>query len=196
MIHTRTLFFIGLGLCLLTAFATLRAIPLGLEVAFADMMPHITLRRLAFLLHIGGASVALATGGFQLWDGLRQRHLNWHRWNGRVYVVAVLCGGISGFWLGLSALGGPVAVVGFVLLAIIWCIFTILAVLRIRSGDVQAHRAWMYRSFALTFAAVTLRLQLMVFVFAGVGYAEASVWLAWISWVPNLLWVEWKLRQA
>lgn len=30
---------------------------------------------------------------------------------------------------------------------------------------------------------------------AGYSYPEASVWLAWISWLPNLILAEWLLRR-
>lgn len=193
---TRSLTYLVVGLSFLIAFSTLRAFPLGLSIGFEAMLPHIDLRPVAFIAHIAGASIALFTGGIQLLDWVRKHHLNWHRWNGRVYVVAVLCGGVSGFWLALSALGGSTAMVGFALLAVLWCITTILGLVNARAGNIKAHRAWMYRSFALTFAAVTLRIQLAVFIFSGWEYADASVWLAWISWVPNLIWMEWKLRRA
>jgi len=193
--RSQPLIYIVIVLSLLTALSTLRVIPLGLTTGFVDMLPHIDIRPIAFIAHISAASVALVTGGFQLLPWLRKNHINWHRWNGRVYVLAVICGGVSGFWLGLSALGGPIALLGFVVLAVLWCITTVVAVVRVRAGNIKAHRAWMYRSFALTFGAVTLRLQLAVFLFFGVDYVTASVWLAWSAWVPNILLVEYMLRR-
>ena len=50
-------------------------------------------------------------------------------------------------------------------------------------------------AFALTFAAVTLRLELVVLTIAGLTYVEAIEILAWASWVPNLLVAEWLLRR-
>ncbi len=51
------------------------------------------------------------------------------------------------------------------------------------------HRLWMRFSDASTFAAVTLRLQIPFgFIFFGFhSYAEMSVWLACISWIPNVI---------
>lgn len=192
----KLLFIVGVALSLLVAVATLRVIPLGLRTAFDVMQPHIELRPLAFSSHIFAASIALGIGGFQLWDTFRQRRLWWHRIAGRVYVFCVLIGGAGGFILGLSALAGPIAQAGFVLLAILWWITTIMAVINIRAGNISAHRTWMYRSFALTFAAVTLRLQLLCFTIAGIDYLPASVWLAWTCWVPNILLVEWWIQKT
>ncbi len=49
--------------------------------------------------------------------------------------------------------------------------------------DFVAHERWMIRSFALTFAAVILRIYLP---FAGdlvTGYTA----IAWLCWIPNLV---------
>jgi hypothetical protein len=54
----------------------------------------------------------------------------------------------------------------------------------------------MIRSFALTFAAVTLRLGLFPMMAAGMIYVEAIVWLAWLSWLPNLVVAELWLRRT
>jgi Predicted membrane protein (DUF2306) len=62
---------------------------------------------------------------------------------------------------------------------------------RILHRDIQSHRQWMVRAYALTFAAVTLRLWLVIFQVTGVDFAEGYVAVAWLSWVPNLIVAEW-----
>jgi len=193
---TKVLFSAGLILSIFIAVGTLRFIPLGLPLAFQSMLSHIELRPIVFLTHILAGSVALAIGGFQLWDSFRQRRLAWHRWGGRVYVLAVLFAGIAGLILGVTAPAGIAAQVGFTLLAILWLITTIVAIVNIRAKKIKAHQKWMYRSFALTFSAVTLRLQLILFFAAGVQYGPASLWLAWTAWVPNIILVEWWIRRS
>lgn len=195
MLRVKLLFSLGVVLSVLVAFSTLRFIPLGLPLAFEVMLPHIEIRPIAFFAHILASSIALGVGGFQLWDTFRQRRPGWHRWAGRVYVISVLIGGCGGFVLGLYGLAGPVSQVGFVLLATLWCLTTIVAVKKIRARNISAHREWMYRSYALTFSAVTLRVQLLCFMIAGVGYVPASVWLAWTAWIPNLILMEWWIRK-
>jgi hypothetical protein len=44
----------------------------------------------------------------------------------------------------------------------------------------------MIRSFALTFAAVTLRLYIPAAMIAGFDFVPAYQWIAWLAWVPNL----------
>ncbi len=52
-------------------------------------------------------------------------------------------------------------------------------------------RVWMIRSYALTFAAVTLRIWLPLSQVAGLPFAQAYPAIAWFCWVPNLIVVEW-----
>jgi hypothetical protein len=70
----------------------------------------------------------------------------------------------------------------------------LLAYLAIREGDVTRHRRWMVRNFALTFAAVTLRLYLPASAGAGLGFGPAYAAIAWLCWVPNLVVAEWIVR--
>jgi hypothetical protein len=55
----------------------------------------------------------------------------------------------------------------------------------------------MIRNFALTFAAVTLRLWLPASVVSGVPFGIAYAIVAWLCWLPNLAVAEWMLgREA
>lgn len=93
-----------------------------------------------------------------------------------------------------SADGGLVGRLGFATLAIIWLYSGWQAYAAVRRGDIATHRQWMMRNFALTFAAVTLRIHLNILTGPlEISFAEAYASVAWISWVPNLLIVEWFL---
>jgi hypothetical protein len=54
----------------------------------------------------------------------------------------------------------------------------------------------MVRNFALTFAAVTLRLWLPASVASGMPFEVAYPVVAWLCWVPNLLAAELFLRRT
>ena len=138
-------------------------------------------------IHIAGSSLALFLGVWNFWGKSRDKYPSLHRWLGRLYLLAVLAGGASGFYLGLTAFGGLPTRVGFILLAVAWLSTGLMAYSRVRQGGFQAHREWMIRNYALTFAAVTLRLWLPIFLSLGFSFAEAYATVAWISWVPNLL---------
>jgi hypothetical protein len=108
----------------------------------------------------------------------------------------VLLGGIGGLVLATIATGGLVARVGFALLAVMWLASGAQAYLAVRRGDLVRHRRWMIRNFALTFAAVTLRLHLPVLTFGfNVPFDDAYAVVAWLAWVPNLVIAEWLLLE-
>lgn len=195
MILSRTAPIVIVILSVIIAIGTLRILPLGIELSFPDFGTHLSERRPVFLAHVFAASVALLLGGFQFFPSFRRRALVVHRWVGRIYILAILVGGVSGLMISIQAVGGPVAAFGFSFLAISWLGSTTMALWHVRNGNIPAHRRWMIRSFALTFAAVTLRVYLLIFTLNGFEYAEASVYLGWICWVPNLAFAEWYLRR-
>ncbi len=142
--------------------------------------------------HFLGAGTALLIGGFQFSARLRQGWPVLHRWTGRVYLAAVLAGGMGGLGIAPVSHGGPPTHVAFSLLAVLWLYAGARAYLAIRRGAIAEHRRWMVRSFAMTFAAVTLRVYLGLLVgIAGLTFDDAYLTVAWLSWVPNLVVAEW-----
>jgi uncharacterized membrane protein len=142
--------------------------------------------------HVLGGGAALLIGGLQFSSRVRRRAPTLHRWLGRGYLVVVLFGAIGGAALATIATGGLVARVGFFLLAALWLLSGAAAYLAIRAGDVDRHRRWMVRNFALTFAAVTLRVHLPILTAGfGVPFESAYPVVAWLAWVPNLVVAEW-----
>jgi hypothetical protein len=140
------------------------------------------------MVHVGASGIALILGPFQFLRGLRARAPSAHRWSGRAYVAACLIGGAGGAWSALTTSAGPVAGWGFMVLAILWLLFTSLALAAAMRRDFVSHEKWMVRSFALTFGAVMLRLQLPIGVsMTGGDFFAAYQVIAWAAWVPNLI---------
>ncbi len=179
---------------LLIALGSYRFLALGLPLSFPDMLGQIEGQRLAFILHISFAPIALAIGSIQFFAAVRRRK-PLHRWLGRSYGLAILISGISGIFVALNAAGGLSTQLGFTLLALIWLFITANAIRHAMARRISQHRRWMIYSFALTFAGVTLRLYLLGFMAAGFTYTEASVYLAWLAWLPNLAFAWWWLRR-
>ena len=177
-------------LSILVALITYRFVFLKLTLSFPDMLGHLDQRWLAFVLHISASPIALALGTMQFFPRLRARRPALHRWTGRIYASAILVGGLSGLVIALGAKGGFVVSLGFGILSVLWIGTTANAVRLAMAGQIAQHRRWMIRSFALTFAAVTLRLYLLGFMAAGFEYTEASLYLAWFCWIPNILFAE------
>ena len=141
----------------------------------------------ALTVHAGAASTALCVGPFQFLPGLRARRPGLHRWTGRLYVLACGVGGVSGAVLALGARTGLPSTIGFGLLALAWLFSTWRAFDLARQGRIAAHRRWMIRSFALTFAAVTLRLYLPFAFVSPFGYVDTYRVISFACWIPNLL---------
>ena len=190
----RVAFWMMLVFSVLIALVSYRFVGLGIEGAFANVGASVLEPRAVFVAHVVAAPIALLLGPFQFITRLRARRPVLHRWTGRLYAIAILVGGIAGLLLALDATDRPVAAAGFGLLAVLWLVFTTLAVAHARARRFAAHRRMMIRSFALTFAAVTLRLQAPFLSFDGTPYLEISHILAWSCWVPNLILAELWLR--
>lgn len=138
-------------------------------------------------VHVIASGVAMTIGPFQFLKTLRQKAPSLHRWLGRIYVTACLIGGFAGGTIALGSTAGPVAGWGFLVLAILWIPVTLLALFAAMRRDFVDHERWMIRSFALTFAAVTLRIYLPSSQIAGIPFPDAYPIIAWACWVPNLI---------
>jgi hypothetical protein len=137
--------------------------------------------------HITAAAFALITGPFQFLRPLRRRFPVAHHWIGRVYITACLVAGLAAGSIALFTASGLVAGVGFFVGALAWLATTVLALVAVKRRDFRAHQRWMIRSFALTLAAVTLRIYLPLAMIGGLDFAVAYPVIAWLSWLPNLI---------
>ncbi|MEM7365285.1 MAG: DUF2306 domain-containing protein [Pseudomonadota bacterium] len=170
-------------------------VPLG-DLVHPEMKAAFETYRVGIYSHIFASLVALAIGPFQFVPWIRQRYLNVHRWSGRAYLTCIGIGGLSGFYVAQFAFGGVVSIVGFSMLALLWLLTGWQAFTAIRRGDISRHREWMIRSFALTLAAVTLRIQLGLYAATGNDFEVFYPLLAWTSWVPNMILAEWYIHHG
>lgn len=143
------------------------------------------------VLHAVSSATALLIGPLQFAARLRRSRPGMHRAVGISYVSACLAGGLSALPLAIGSVAGQLASAGFIGLGTALMATTVIALQRIRSGQVAAHRRWMARSFALTLSAVTLRLYLFVSGVLRIDYFSAYPIIAWACWLPNILAVEW-----
>jgi len=149
-------------------------------------------------IHIAGAATALIVGSFQFLPALRRGSSPPHRWTGRVYVAGCLVGGTAGLILAPGSFAGPIATAGFGSLAVLWIAFTVLGWRAAMQGRIIEHRRWMIRSWALTLAAVTLRIYLPLVEVFDLPFLPWYRAISFLAWVPNLmlaeLWLRWKPR--
>ena len=166
-------------------------LPLGASV-HPDMKANFLEHSAGIYVHAFASMAALMLGPFQLSASFRQKHANLHRWFGRIYLaVGVLGGGLAGLYMAQYAFGGSAARLGFAALSALWLYTGLRAYLAIRRGAIDEHRKWMVRNVSLTFAAVTLRFYLPASMAAGIEFSAAYPIIAWLCWVPNLIFAEW-----
>jgi uncharacterized membrane protein len=147
--------------------------------------------------HTLGGMFASLIGPFQFLGSVRRRYPTVHRWLGRVYLTCVLFSGLAGLYLSPGSYASNTFGIAFIALALAWLYTGTKAYLTIRAGDVATHRRWMIRNYALTYAAVTLRVQMpLLIVLGGLSPVLALNIVGWTCWVPNLLGVEAWFRRS
>jgi len=168
----------------------------GIERVLPAMAYHVPDRYFWAATHFGVGALVLSIGPFQFVPGIRSKWPTLHRWTGRIYVAGCLTSGVAGFILASNTNAGPVAQTGFSLLAASWIFSTSTAFLKARARDFTAHRRWMIRSYALTLAAVTLRIYLPVSMIGfELPYSLVYPVISFACWVPNAIIAEWFIRQ-
>lgn len=143
-----------------------------------------------------GGAIAVLIGPWQFLSRWRARQPRVHAWMGRTYLLAVLSGALGGLYFAPTSVAGQPGVIGFGLLALFWLYTGTMAYLAIRRRDIVEHRRWMIRNYALTFAAATLRVELVILQLAGLSFDIAFPIVAWSSWVLNWLAAEAWLRRS
>lgn len=185
---------------------TLAADDQGLASTYVDA-PGIV--QVVLYIHIAAGSLALVIGPLQFVAAIRRRAPRIHRVIGRVYLGAVAIAALASLVILPFNSAAFVGLVGFGALAVLWLLTLVKAYTSIRRGEVDAHRAWMMRNYALTFAAPTLRLWLgvliMVQVLAATStgsavdidviFPTAYAAVPFLCWIPNLIVAEWLIRR-
>jgi hypothetical protein len=148
-----------------------------------------------FYTHIVLGLVSLALGPFQLTKRSR-RNPKIHRRLGKVYAGAIFINIVMVPYIAMYATGGGASTVAFLVLDAAWLITTGMGVWRIYQRNIQAHRAWIMRSYAVTWAFVTFRIVVVLISLLFHASANVSFPLAvYISIVGNLLLTEVYLRR-
>lgn len=171
---------------------TLQYIPIDYNAAFLRikqdevMLPHY---RLAFYTHVYSAMFALIPGLVQFSRTARIRFPALHRSLGKLYIFVVLfLAGPSGLVMAYYANGGIVSQIAFTILSLLWIFFTYTAYKKARNREFTEHQYYMYRSYALTLSAVSLRLFKWIIVnLFHPAPMDAYILVAWLGWIVNLL---------
>lgn len=188
----RGLIYLGALLAVLIAFYGI-FFPLVLPAMQDDYhLRFLSMSQILLTMHFVGGGIALLIAPLQFVIYRKNRIL--HRYLGRLYFLAIISGSIGGYYMAWHAFGGIISMLGLGTLCTLWWSFTLLAVIHARSGNIAAHRRWMIRSFALTYAAVTLRLMNLPL---GSLVDEVTMFqiVYWLSWTTNLAVAQWWLNR-
>ena len=201
---TRTPWWVPAGLILLSVipltFGVIRLIQLisGAEITpanarfFASPSPVV--------IHIISSAIYALLGASQFVSRLWQRGIKWHRWVGRLLVPFGLLVGFSGVWMTVFY---PRAEGASDLLYVLRLFFgfgmvlsIILGFISIRRRDVDQHRAWMTRAYAIGMGAGTQVLTGMAgALLLGKPNEFENALLMGAAWVINLAVAEWSIRK-
>jgi len=149
---------------------------------------HIKFWRYSFYTHVFLSSLTLIAGLTQFSNYILSRKKRLHRMMGYIYVVDVLVfAGPSGLIMAFYANGNMISKTSFVVLSFLWILFTAIAILKIKQKEFTKHRNWMFRSYALTLSAISLRLYAFLFPkFFHMNAFDQYALIAWLSWTLNL----------
>jgi uncharacterized membrane protein len=156
---------------------------------------------LATVLHVLPGGLFLLLAPLQFSTRVRVRFVQFHRWSGRVLVLAAIAAAATGLYFGLfvpfagAAESVPIALFGSLLLFSLWK-----AVVSIRNRRVERHREWMIRAFALALAVSTVRIVGAVLDLtltpSGFGPRPMFVIAIWTGWVTTLAAAEIWIRRT
>jgi uncharacterized membrane protein len=165
------------------------------HVPFPAPLPNFLTRRIALSIHASCGAIALMLGPWQFLPGIRARRLSVHRYMGWAYASLVVVSWAASLPIAAHAQTGVWASAGFLSLGAFWIACTAAAVMAVAvTENFAAHRRWMIRSYALTAAAITLRIYLPFSILMHWPYAIAYPAIAWLCWIPNLIGAEIYLR--
>jgi uncharacterized membrane protein len=144
------------------------------------------------LPHGLGGTVALGLGALQFSTRLRRRHVRIHRLCGKLYIIGTFVAGPVAIWM--AFISSPWFLIPFtVVQASTWMLFTVVAYLCIRRGDVRSHREWMMRSYAIVLIFLEGRVLMAVPSLARHGM-DAIVLVNWGCLAVTLVVMECVLR--
>lgn len=171
---------------------TIQYIPLDFDVAFLRIkQDEIQLfhYQIAFFTHVYTSIFLMIFGAFQFSNYFREKYQNWHRNIGKFYIIIILLfSGPSGLMMSYYANGGIFSQTAFVILSVLWMLFTYLSFYYAKKLDFKRHHKFAIRSFALTLSAISLRLFKFIIVFLfHPPPMDAYRMVAWLGWTFNLL---------
>lgn len=122
---------------------------------------HYSTFKWLLLPHGIAAALALFLGPLQFSDRFRRRFLHWHRLLGRIYVCGVAVGVPFGVWVEYIKYTHTLAPLRLLIassgIGALFVFTTGLGFFKAKRRDIQAHRRWMTRSYAVALVFLEVR---------------------------------------
>lgn len=189
----------GVGVAVYSAIPYLGFNPALTRIPLNDALPW---HYLSIAVHGLPGTVVLLIGPFQFVPAIRNRYPALHRVLGRAYLLGVLVGGIVAILAALASTSGLAAQTGFLLLAAGWLYTGFMAYRTARQRQFALHRVWMIRNYALSFAAVLLRVGIVLGQLYTARYPDGPITFeqtyttsVWSSVLISYLVAEWFIVQ-
>ncbi len=168
----------------------------GLLSTKSDEILASGLWNICFYIHIFFGGIALLLGWTQFMKTFRNRYPQRHRKIGKIYILSVLLSSSAGIYIGFFATGGIISSLGFISLGVVWFSVTWMAFSTIKKKKIIEHQKLMIYSYAMCFAAVTLRLWLPLLVVASGNFVTGYIMVAWLCWIPNLIFAKFFIQRT
>ena len=145
------------------------------------------------LVHIVPGLLFMVLGPLQFSSTIRARHLRWHRWSGRIFIICGVVIGISALVMSFAmpAIGGLNQAAATTLFATFFLFALCKAFWHIRRLEVPGHREWMIRAFSVGLAVATIRPIVGIFFatgrFSGLTPREFFGIAFWIGFVLHVI---------
>lgn len=147
-------------------------------------------------IHFAAGSIILILGCIQLIEQIRLKFPAFHRWTGRIYVLASLATAIGGlvFIFTQGTIGSTVMDIAFAGYGIFTFIAALATIYFARKKQFDPHRAWAIRLFALAIGSWLYRMDYGFWFLFTDGLGHADNFTGWFDYfmdfffyIPNLL---------
>ncbi len=146
------------------------------------------------LVHLVPGFLFMVLGPIQFWPAVRNRWIRFHRFSGRVWMIAALVGVTTALlFVGVLPVFGNFStqvVVVFASVMFLICLAT--GYVRIRQGRIAQHREWMIRTFAIGLGISTFRVILPFLMMPPLRATFPEAWntVIWLGFAINIITAE------